>query len=380
MKITNQNSFKNRPAKKIGNSHILWFEESNSWIQLEEPAWYIYTKLNSGVEAEIISRKFSRRYGLNRSESLAFVNEIINETGKLCTSSFKPTETFSAEEFISPKEFFSKHLYRLNQKRFEISYGSRLLEYMIHPSLAHLEIKTKSEPHFRLETFPAGLSSVLKVADKALVEEDANLLKRRLFIEVAGMLYGKSDRDWLSFVHGSAVSNGRESIILSTACGSGKSTLAALLCKNGLQFVSDDYVPIDARFCKAYAFPAALSVKDGAFPVLSPLYQQLNTTEVFHFKGSYKTVRYLSFPVGKDFYKPLPVRNLVFVQFDPSKDFSFRKVSVPEAIRRFNEEAWVSSSPAHARKFIKWFPGINCYELEYSDNERAIREISGLFN
>ena len=370
---------KNRVIKKIGSSHILWFEESNYWTQFEEPVWYIYQGLNSGQPAESISQKFSVRYDLNIIESLAFVKDIIKEIQKLSSPTFNPPRTFTASRFESPSHFFSSRTYLINNKVFQICYVSKALEYAIHQSFAHLETKNKTKPHFIFETFISDSASVLKIAERAWAEEDPNLLRKRIFIEITGLLYGKTDKDWLTFIHGSAVSNGKECIILSAGIGSGKSTMAALLCKQGLQFVTDDYVPIDSRFCKTYPFPAALSVKDGAYPVLLPLYDQLETVEVFHFKGTNKTVRYLAFPAGKNFYKPLPVRNLIIIKYNPDKSYSFRKVPTLEAIRRFNEEAWVSPSPSHARKFITWFPKLNCYELEYSDNEKAIKVILGLF-
>ncbi len=370
---------KKRIIKKIGNAHIIWFEESNSWIQFEDPAWFVYLHYNSGEEPEKISQRISKKYKLNGSESLKFVHDIVLEIRKLTTSSFHSQEIFSAQKFVSPENFYSVHRYRFKSKIFEILFGSRLLEYMIHPSLAHLEMNRIIKPHFRLEAFTSGSSTLLKIADKAWVEEDANLLKRRIFIEISGLLYGKSDKGWLSFIHGSAVSNGKQTIILSTESGSGKSTLAALLSRHGFKFVADDYVPIDARLCKAWPFPAALSVKDGAYNVLPPFYPELDSAREFHFKGSKKTLKYIPFPNDGDFYKPLPVRALVFVKYKPGSSFSFRKVPALEALKRFNEEAWVSHSPEHARKFIRWFPSLECFEMEYSDNQLAIKQISGLF-
>ena len=372
-------SAKKRIIKKIDNAHLVWFEESNSWIQFEEPAWFVYRKFGSGAQTTDISRKFAGRYGLNLVKSLVFVKDIISEVRKLSTATFHPEEILSSEQIESLQIFFSTRKYYIKQNIVEISFGSRFLDYIIHQSLAHLETKKISRPHFRIETFSLATSHILKIGSRAWVEDDANMLKRRLFIEISGLLYGKSDQDWLSFVHGSAVSNESETIILSTASGSGKSTLAALLCSQGLKFVSDDYVPIDRRFCKAYPFPAALSVKDGAYPILLPFYKQLQNAEIFHFKGSRKTIRYLSFPQDGNFFKPLPVKNIVFVRYDPTKPFFFRKVPALEALRRYNEEAWVSPLPVNARKFINWFLRLNCYELEYSDNNMAIREIKGLF-
>jgi len=368
-----------RISRKISNSHILWFGESNSWIQLEEPAWFVYRNYNSGKQLEKISEKISVQYGLSRAESLRFVNEVAEEIRKLSSASFHARNPISSYQFHSPEMFFSVRNYKIKGKIYAISFGSKLLDYMIHPPLAQLEIKTQSPPHFRIEAFSAGFQFIIKIADQAWTENDPSLLKRRLFIQLAGLIYGKSDHDWLAFIHGSAVSNEKESIVLSTASGSGKSTLAALLCKSGLKFMSDDYIPVDARYCRAYPFPSALSVKDGALPCLLPLYDQLKDAEVFHFRGNNKTVRYLPFPVNRNFYKPLPVKKLVFVQYDTATKFNARKIDTLEAIRRFHEEAWVSHSPTHAKKFISWFPGLQCFELIYSENKRAVDWVTELF-
>jgi hypothetical protein len=369
-----------RVSKKIDKSYIVWFEESNSWIQFEEPSWFIYKLYNSVPDTVSISLKFSKKYGLNLEESTHFVKDITTEIKNLSSHSYKQPVSLNVSLIEPPISFFSCHTYCFNQKIFEISFGTSLLEYMIHPQFAHHEVKTKKKPDFRLETYSSGSSSILKSFDKAWIEDDPNHLKRKLFNEIASLMYGKADSDWLTFIHGSAVSNGKETIILSTSRGSGKSTLAALLCNRGSKFVSDDFVPIDKRYCKAYPFPAALSVKNGSYPVLLPYYSQLLDAEVLHFRESDKTVRYLTLSSEYDFFKPLPVKSVVFIKYNPSISFSFRKVPVLEAIRGFNKEAWISTNPSNAKKFINWFPRIPCYELEYSDNEPAIKKLTELLD
>lgn len=377
--FTSISSQRRRPSKKIQHSHIVWFEESNSWIQFELPAWFIYCKILNGSKPKEISTAFSKKYSLGFKESLTIVTEIHNEIKKLKNYSFHKKPSFPCTIYSSPPKFFSKRVYLINQKRIEILFGSSLLEYLIHSNFSHLEAKSKLKHHYCIEVFQFQESFVLKTSDKAWAENDSNTIKRKLFIELTNLIYNKTENDWLAYIHGSAISNEHETIVLSTACGSGKSTLAALLCKNGLKFVSDDYVPIDAWFCKAYPFPAALSVKDGAYPILLPLYEELKDSQVYHFKGTNKTVKYLAFPDDGNYYKPLPVKNFVFVVYDKTMPYSFRKVPTLEAIKRFNDEAWLSPTPAHARKFLKWFPGVNCYELVYSDNDRAINQVKSLF-
>jgi hypothetical protein len=37
-----KNYNKKRVAGKTGESHVVWFQESNKWVEFKEPAWFIY--------------------------------------------------------------------------------------------------------------------------------------------------------------------------------------------------------------------------------------------------------------------------------------------------------------------------------------------------
>jgi hypothetical protein len=41
-----------RIIKKIGESHVVWFGESNRWLELREPAWFVYHKHEAGENEE----------------------------------------------------------------------------------------------------------------------------------------------------------------------------------------------------------------------------------------------------------------------------------------------------------------------------------------
>lgn len=368
---------KKRITKKIDKSHIIWFEESNTWIQLEEPAWYIYKMYCQGDATLDISNLFSKRYNFDAKKSFEFTESIIQEFEKFKAIISKDSDI---KQIRIPTTYYSSHLYIFKSKKIRINYESQLLEYMIHGSFAHLETLKYSLPDFTFKLFECENVFGLNQEENTWTDSNPNSLKRKLFIELSNLIYSKSETDWLAYIHGSAVSIASETIVLTTRVGSGKSTLAALLCKRGFKFVSDDFVPIDLRFGKAFPFPAALSVKDGAYDVLQSFYPELSTAKSFHFKKSKKTVKYISFPDPTEYYIPNPVNTFIFVLYDKNKPYSFKRVPVLEAIRRFNEEAWLIPSRAQSRKFLKWFPTVSCYELIYSENEIAINDILALFS
>lgn len=356
----------NPPAilhRVFDQQHLVWFPESNSWISMQEPAWFVCRLWRNGVEDDIIARRYALRYGMKLNESKEFTGNILH---KLKEYSARLPNNPKVYHLSSPSSFYSSHTYRIDKTSFTLRFGSALEEFYGHHALAHLEIKDTVRQSIVFEWFCSGKNHVLKNGSVSWVETDPSRIKRRLFIALSGLIHNKRPGQWLSFVHGAAISRGDHCLVLTTASGSGKSTLAAFLCRNGYTFMSDDIVPIDARHCLAWPFPAAMRVKSGAYDVLTPLYPRLSDAREFAFKNTETTLRYLPFLADESEYRPLPVKVFVFVKYSPGKKEYFRKLNAIESIQKFNENAWLSSQPGHARKFLSWFPEINCFELSYS--------------
>ena len=365
-------------SKKLPTSRIVWIAESNQWVHFEEPAWYVYSLIKKLLPPDAIARKCEYRYGLTQNEGLRFVNEISESLHQL----EKPWKSdndklmFSDLENSIVNEPYSIRQYKLNNNSISISYDSKTAEYYIHPPLAHLQTKDESTADANFEFSEYNSKPVLhKKGDPHFTfsENEYSRLKRKLYIEISNIIYHKTNDHWMSFVHASGISNGKETILLSSSSGSGKSTMAALLQARGFHLASDDFIPIDARTKRAWPFPAAVSIKEGAFPVLSPFYENLNDRSYNLYPFTHPSLRFLHpMPYHKDDYKPCPVKTIIFIRYFPKVNCSIKRLSIPEALKLFHEQAWVSHNPAHARKFINWFVKLKCFTLEYSDNEKGI--------
>lgn len=375
-----------RVVKKVGQSYIIWFEESNRWVHMEEPAWFVYKNLSKGKEKKGITEMVSGRYGLPEKEAGRFTDEIISGLEKITKPVTPPKEFAPCSNEVSEFSFspFVTRYYSMNGKCAAISYGSSLMEYYIHRSLAHLEAETRSaNPDIRLEIFEHEKGIVFRngfPAGNCYLFRDAGYLKRRVFIELTNFIYGKKESSWISFVHASALTDGKNVLLLTSASGSGKSTLAALLQRKGLYFMSDDIVPLDAETQRAHLFPAAISVKEGAFDAISVLYDPRDDADAGYSGLTNRRIRYLRprIPAG-DSYAVLPVRNIVFVDFDPQADIEADQLTVTEALSRFHEEAWVSHNPGYAQDFIDWFVTLRFHTLRYGNTERAIDAVFDIF-
>lgn len=130
----------------------------------------------------------------------------------------------------------------------------------------------------------------------------------------------------LAILHGAAVLwRGRRIVLLGTS-GSGKSTLAAQLVADGGAYIGDDYVVMleDGRLVPV---PLAPSLKEGSWPLVTPLFPQLADADVF-FKEDIR-LKYLSTPpFCRD---PGPADLFVFPKFStqgPAKHVALSEIEI----------------------------------------------------
>ena len=193
-------------------------------------------------------------------------------------------------------------------------------------------------------------------------------------------MFDKTNDFWLMTVHASAITNGRKTILIPAESGSGKTTMAAMLQGIGFQLVSDDFVPIDRNLIRAWPFPTAMSVKQGAMEVLSLHYPHLVQIPMKHI-SSRKTVRYLSPKHGTELSKmAYPVKEIISVRYDPTVEFEFKKADQFKAIKLLIDQSWILPNPGNASIFMDQVAQWSFYQLTYSNNEKALDAISKLFD
>ncbi len=373
-------------AKKIDNSHVVWFEQSNRWVQFEEPAWLVNKYYLKGIDKSTISKKIARKYQLPNNKCNIFVNTICSKI-----SEFTKQQTASTNNII--KNFsniacsyplYSVRHYTIGNKHFTLNFDSRIAEYHIHPPLSFLEKENFETVDIEYEIFSHGNELILReknCLETTSFHSDFNKLKQRLFKLITNNIHNKCDNDWMSFVHASALTNGKQTVLLASASGSGKSSMAALLQTKGLQLVSDDFVPIDAKSKRAFPFPAAISVKEGAFDLLSPHYGNLHEKSFNSYEFTNKSLRFLPpCHTNSKTIKALPVKNIVFIRYNAQISCNLKLVPASESLKLFHEQAWVSGKPAHAKAFINWFAKVRCYSLEYGDTEKGINTMLQIFD
>jgi len=370
--------------KKIGQSYLVWFQNSNLYLQLKEPAWFVFSKTVRRYKSSTISELFSGRYGISLEDSLQFVHEIRTEIDKM-NKPIHPTTNFDQNSTALNNHHFttySTHYYKLGHQVIAFSYESAHFESYIHPLIAHFETtETQSDtPLFELFLYKERIAFRYNGEVKGLWEKDeTQYVKGLIFMFLVNAMHGKADDHWLMTVHASAITNGKKTILFSAEPGKGKTTFAALLQSNGFQLISDDFVPIDRHTFSAYPFPISVSVKPGSMELLTPLFPVLEDKPLT-FLSAEKSVRYIP-PTNHQevIHSIFPVRELIFIEYNSAVDFKLEKLDPVVALKALLDQVWVTPIPGNATILLDRIMEISFFKLTYSNNQKALAAISNLF-
>ncbi|WP_423129394.1 hypothetical protein [Gaoshiqia sp. Z1-71] len=371
--------------KKIGHSYLLWFQNSNLYLQLEEPAWFVFSKTNKRYAAGTIAKEFSNRYSVSLEESLVFVRDIRLKIEKMNQPDNAEDKRNGISTELTEIDYtpFSVHRYRLGEKLISFSFETRLFEYYLHPLISHFETTDEQDdmPFFELFAYQGRIVFRVDGDVKGIWRNDeTHLVKGLIFMFLVNMMHGTTDDDWLMTVHASAITNGKKTILFSAPPNHGKTTFAALLQANGYQLISDDFVPVDRRTFSAYPFPIAMSVKETSVELLASFFPALKERPVTYISPE-KSVRFLA-PDFKSCFQggAYPVREYVFIRYDKSVDFAWEKLSTLKAIKSMLDQAWVTPARGNAELLFDRVMQMSFYQLTYSDNQKAIDAIANLFD
>ena len=371
--------------KKIGQSYLVWFQNSNLYLQLEEPAWFVFRKTTKRYKADTIANEFAIRYGISSEESRSFVKDIRLNIEKMNQpdNSQNTITKFSADLNAHIFKPFAIHNYKFGNKLLAFSYETRVFEYYLHPLICHFETSESNTemPLFELFAHQDKIVFRFNGEVKGIWRKDeTHLVKGLIYMFLINVIHDKTDADWLMTVHASAITNGTKTILFSAPPNHGKTTIAALLQDRGYKLISDDFVPIDRDSFKAYPFPIAMSVKQSSMDLLASLFPVLEQKPLNYISPE-KSVRYLPPVANPDFAKEIfPVHEFIFVKYNKSVDFNWEKLEPVKAMKLLLDQAWVIPTKGNAEILFERIMQVTFYQLTYSNNQKALDAITNLFD
>src|ERR1035437_9034502 len=188
--------------KKIGLKYLVWLQNSNQYIRLEEPAWFVFNRIAKRFKNETIANECAMRYGTSSDESLTFVKEIRSHIAKANTPINATSNNFEVSDVLTNHKFspFSVHNYKLGNRVITFSFETPLFELYLHPLIAHFETKEISNEMPVFELFAWQEKVVFRyngVVKGMWTKEETHLVKGLIFMYLINVMHGKCDADWL---------------------------------------------------------------------------------------------------------------------------------------------------------------------------------------
>lgn len=197
-------------------------------------------------------------------------------------------------------------------------------------------------------------------------------------MKIIEKIYQKEELEWMGVFHAAGISNGAQCLLFFGDSGSGKSTLSALAMADGLDVLSDDFLPVESKSGLVHRFPAALSIKKNAYDLVKNSYPELMDGMEYNNPAFGKTYRYLA-PHNPDM-AAVPCKALIEVKYDPDTPFLLEEMPQEDAFAKLVPDSWLNASAENVKNFINWFREKKHYSLRYSDNTRMIEAVKKLLN
>jgi len=366
--------------KKIENHTIVWFENNNKYVVLEDTTADILKKLNRGISVKEIAQELSQKHGIPTDIAENFVLDFQEKVSNQ-KENIENQLTKDQRDIKTPESYTIIEYYKVNDLIFKVSYLSEKERSLVHPKFAHLAIEPSATFDNEFEVFIHEKFIYLFVNKNligAWTNNDVHYFQGKFSMEFIQKIHQKEEQEWMGVFHASAVSNGKKSILFLGDSGNGKSTSLALLQANGFTCLADDFVPIDVKKQQVYSFPAAISIKKSSLKTLLPFYPELATTTEYNFEQLQKIVRYLK-PNNDSYFNHLPCEDLIFIKYEKEADLSCEKISNIEAFQQLIPDSWLSPKKENATVFLDWFETLNCYQITYSKNKKMIQAVSKIF-
>jgi hypothetical protein len=366
----------------IGEAHVVWFNNSGSFVLLEKPAYDVLNMYSKNIDSLKIVEYCQKQYFQLEQNIPQFVNEIIEYIDKLNEKKAPPfwdtTKTYSDTHVLN---VFSENQYLFGENYITIRYDNDNLKELIHPLFSHLETDKMRNSPFLLELIINEKSLILRCNDESIETfqlDDINYFKGAILKFLYSILHEKDVDAWMMTLHASGVVCNNEAVLFSAEAGSGKSTLSALLQANGYKLLSDDFLTADENAC-VYSFPSAISVKDGAVDVLSKYYPELiNMPSKMAPNG--KQVRYIhnrNLAIKKE--SGYRIKAIVFLKYTSENDSLLELMDKKEAIQLLLKEIWVNPEPKNIGRFFEWINRSSFYRMHYSNTLEALEYVSKIF-
>lgn len=377
-----ENKVSPKHQTQLSDSCVLWFETSNRYLVISRSIKDIMDVFLDSEDQADFDLKLKSKWHIPHLKGKGYYDEM----KELLETANTPIESVLAEipiiPVLEPTEL--NEVYRFANTSIIVNYGTLAIQNLIHPQWAHATVFEAygSSPEFNI--FEKD-NHLFLFKDQNYIGHypvtDYHLLQGQFALQIINTLYNKEESDWIATFHASTVCNDKEAIMIIGDSGNGKSTLSAVLMAHGFDVLADDFTPLSAKNRDLYRYPSGISVKEGAFRTLAPMFQDFHSYPTV--TSTSKAVRIKYIPPSKPWGETpshFPCNKIVYVKFDTEAETKLREVSIENILETLIPESWLSPLASNSFLFLEWIKNLKCYELRYSDNTMAISKFGELFD
>lgn len=350
---------------------VLINRRRRSLLVLNETASLVWQDLSSGLGVEDIAGQLADGFGISHALARHDVQAIVaawQEAGLLGGRSDSAGEEASAPRLPRQPAAIAR-TYALCGRPIRFEFGDRALEAVIHPLFAPAEVEN-GEGRDSIGLFAFGDRYLVAVnGARPELQPDIEQALGSAIVHVLDLSYPEAR--WLAIVHAGAVAGSTGALVLPGTSGSGKSTLTAALVRAGLGYLSDDIAALDRRAGRVLPVPFAVSVKEGAWPVLRRAYPELAGLPVH--TDDVRRWRYLDLAAHRAPLAGCPLGAIVFPRYRVGAKTSFSPVSPLDALEGLVQaRCWISLERSDVEALLQLLSRLPVHRLEYGSHEDAV--------
>ena len=261
----------------------------------------------------------------------------------------------------------------LNTNITKVYYASKSLQTLFEAPFAYLK---KNYSRSNNELIITEKDSQLSLfSDKKLIyttpKDQFFVLQAQFANKLTEYYHSIENPRWLCAFHGCAVHKNNKTFLLLGDSGSGKSTLSSLLSLSDYRFIADDLVLMDQDF-KIYDNPAAVSVKENAWPVIKDFYNAFSTLKTSDKTKGKTKMKFLPLhAVQNNIPQSFKVNALIWVKYSKDQTNHLSALDKKEALSRLIPDIWINPDLASAKAFANWAMDIKTFKLNYLDFKNA---------
>lgn len=202
-------------------------------------------------------------------------------------------------------------------------------------------------------------------------KSDYYILQAQFSNKITEVYHQVKAPNWLCSFHACAVQKNYKTLLLLGHSGAGKSTLSSLLSLSGYRFIADDLVLMDNNY-KIYDNPAAVSIKENAWPVIDRHHNEFKSIKVSNKTKGQTKIKYLPLHyIQNNSPSKFKVDALIWVHYEDDLNADLYDLKQKEMLSRLIPDTWVNPKKVTAQAFAEWALSVESYQLNYSDFKSA---------